>query len=166
MADEPKRKFREKNIGDGGGDEKINDSVKTNETERINLENIIEEAGKNGAGERGGEERGETGRKRGKARKSKSEGDLSLSEAIFEIHGFFAFLTQMPELSITKEQSDRLESAINKVDINIKNKISPKTFAYLNLATILLGIYAPKVISVVQKVKNRKGRPKLELAKQ
>ncbi len=81
-------------------------------------------------------------------RKSASETSSSLNSILFSVHLMGASFLKVPELTLTNEESEALCEAIMRVtelyDIPL---VDEKTMAWVNLAMVAGGIYAPRFIA-------------------
>ena len=135
----------------------IGETNSEGEATKVNAEDFIEE----GAGqseEGGGGKAQRTNRKAAGARKKQDKNALNLGEAIYAIHEFLSFMTQIEELKITKEQSEALSTSIDNLDLELQTKISKKTIAIIQLAVVASSIYIPKIILIKDKIKNKKNK--------
>ena len=142
------RKNRKEITGNG-------ETVTEGETSKINAEDFIE---KGTESENAGGAKIERKRNYSRKNKDKDKDALNLSESIYAVHEFLSFLFQTDEISITKEQSLSLASAIDNLDLEIQSKISKKTIAIIQLAVVASTIYIPKVILIKDKIKNKKNK--------
>lgn len=83
---------------------------------------------------------------------SSSQTSHSLNKLLYSVHLMGASLLKMPQLELSKEESENLTTAINEVteyyDVSLG---SPEQQAWINLAMVAGGIYIPKVFGGKQR---------------
>lgn len=110
-------------------------------------------------GKAGGETKGRRGRKPGTKNKQKSilAAASNLESVLFSLHLMGATLLQTPELAITKEESEMLTTAIQKVNEHYGvTFLSAKHAALVELVAAADTIYGPRAIAVSHRWKMEK----------